>query len=180
MPMSVVAHHLAQINIARMLAPLDDPLMAGFVAQLDTINALADRSSGFVWRFQTPEGDATAIRPYADDRILVNFSVWASLADLRAFVYQSQHRDALRQRRSWFARLDEAYVALWWVARGHIPSLDEAKERLDHLRTRTETPFAFSFARPFPPPEELALSDGEPGDKAGKASKRSERSVRSG
>jgi hypothetical protein len=150
--MSAGAQQLAQINIARMLAPLDDPLMAGFVAQLDSINAIADSSPGFIWRFQTPEGNATAIRPYADDRVLVNFSVWGSLADLRAFIYNSQHRDVLRQRRRWFARLDEAYTALWWVPPGHVPSVDEAKERLDHLQAHGETQFAFSFTRPYPAP----------------------------
>jgi hypothetical protein len=161
--MSVSAPHLAQINIARMVAPLDDPLMAGFVAQLDRINAIADSSPGFVWRFQTPEGNATALRPYADDRILVNFSVWESLADLRAFVFNSQHRDVLRQRRLWFARLDDAATALWWVPRGHTPSLDESKERLDHLRTHGETQFAFSFLRPYPAPQGAAGGADEPG-----------------
>lgn len=154
--MSAAAYQLAQINIARMLAPLDDPLMAGFVARLDTINALADNSPGFVWRFQTPEGNATAVRPYADDRILVNFSVWETLTDLREYVYHSAHREVLQQRRQWFARLDEAFVALWWVPCRHLPSLDEAKERLDHLRTHGATEHAFSFTRPYPSPQEIA------------------------
>ncbi|MGO8950323.1 MAG: DUF3291 domain-containing protein [Ktedonobacterales bacterium] len=161
--MNAAAHQLAQINIARMLAPLDDPLMAGFVAQLDSINAIADSSPGSVWRFQTLEGNATAIRPYADDHILVNFSVWASLGDLRAFVYHSHHRDVLRQRRQWFARIDNAYTALWWIPRGHVPSLDEAKERLDHLRAHGETWFAFSFTRPYPAPQGTAGGADEQG-----------------
>jgi hypothetical protein len=147
---------LAQINIARMLAPLDDPLMADFVAQLDAINALADGSTGFVWRFQTPEGNATAIRPYNDDRILVNFSVWASLAALQAFVYASRHREVLRQRRRWFTRFDGAYVALWWIPRGHVPTVEEAKARLEHVRAYGETPSAFSFRQPFAAPEDAS------------------------
>jgi len=72
-------YRLAQVNIGRMLAPLSDPLMAGFVAELDSINALADSSPGFVWRLQTSEGNATSLRPYEDDLILVNLSLWASL-----------------------------------------------------------------------------------------------------
>ena len=99
-------YHLAQVNIARMLAPLTDPLMAGFVAELDAINALADDSPGFLWRLQTPEGNATDIRPYEDDLILVNLSLWASLADLTAFVYTSRHRQVLQQRQQWFERFD--------------------------------------------------------------------------
>src|SRR5215470_7362234 len=128
-------YQLAEVNIARMLAPLDSPLMAEFVAQLDTINALADTSPGFVWRLQTSEGNATALRPYEDDLILVNLSLWASLADLSAFVYKSRHRHVLQQRSQWFERLNEFYVALWWIPPGHIPTVQEAKERLDYLRT---------------------------------------------
>src|SRR5712691_9169979 len=92
-------YQLAQVNIARILAPLTDPIMAGFVARLDDINALADGSPGFVWRLQTEEGDATALRPYEDDRIIVNLSVWASLDDLFAFVYKSQHQEVKRSSR---------------------------------------------------------------------------------
>src|SRR6266446_4935442 len=105
-------YQLAQVNIARMLAPLTEPLMAGFVAQLDAINALADSSPGFLWRLQTPEGNATALRPYEDDLVLVNLSLWASLADLSTFVYKSRHRRVLQQRLEWFQRFDSPYLAL--------------------------------------------------------------------
>ncbi len=145
-------YHLAQVNIARMLAPLTDPLMAGFVAWLDTINALADSSPGFLWRLQTSEGNATALRPYEDELILVNLSLWASLPDLTAFVYKSQHRFAIQQRRQWFERFDGPHMALWWVPADHIPAVEEAKERLDYLRVHGETPYAFSFKKPFPEP----------------------------
>jgi hypothetical protein len=142
-------YQLAEINIARMLAPLDSPLMAEFVAQLDAINALADSSPGFVWRLQTSEGNATALRPYEDNLILVNLSLWASLADLSTFVYKSRHRQVLEQRSHWFERLTEFYVALWWVPSGHIPTIEEAKEHLDYIRTHGESPYAFSFKKPF-------------------------------
>ena len=146
-------YRLAQVNIARMLAPLTEPLMAGFVARLDEINALADSSPGFLWRLQTPEGNATALRPFEDDLILVNMSLWASLPDLTAFVYKSRHRQVLQQRRQWFERFDGPYVALWWVPDGHIPSVEEAKERLAYLQAHGETPYAFTFKKPFPSPE---------------------------
>lgn len=149
-------YQLAQVNIARMLAPLSDPLMAGFVAQLDTINALADSSPGFLWRLQTPEGNATALRPFEDDLILVNLSLWTSLADLSTFIYKSQHRQVMQQRSQWFERFDGPYTALWWTPSGHIPSVEEAKERLASLRAHSETPYAFSFKKPFPAPEEVS------------------------
>src|SRR5215467_13404228 len=116
-----------------MLTTIDSQLMAEFVAQLDIINALADTSHGFVWRLQTSEGNATALRPYEDDLMLVNLSLWASLADLSVFVYKSRHRQVLQQRHQWFERFNGFYVALWWVPSGHIPTVEEAKERLDYL-----------------------------------------------
>jgi Domain of unknown function (DUF3291) len=149
-------YHLAQINIARRQAPLADPLMAGFVAELDTINALADNSPGFIWRLQTSEGNATDLRPYEDDLILVNLSLWASLADLSTFVYKSQHRQVLQQRRQWFRRFDGPYVALWWVPAGHIPGVEEAKERLAYLSVHSETIYAFSFKKTFPATETIS------------------------
>jgi hypothetical protein len=155
-------YHLAQVNIGRALDGLDTPLMAEFVAQLDTINALADASPGFVWRLQTDDGNATSIRAYDDERIIVNMSVWESLDALTAFVYASAHRPVMRRRREWFERFDGPYLVLWWVPAGHQPNIAEAKERLEHLRTHGPTPFAFSFTRAFPAPDatEVRLPEG--------------------
>jgi hypothetical protein len=144
-------HQLAQINIGRLVAPIDDPQLAEFVANLDPINALADQAPGFVWRFQTVEGNATSVRPYADERISVNFSVWESVEALRAYVYQSAHAEIMRQRRQWFEKMAEMYMALWWVPAGHIPTWHEAKARLDHLQQHGDTPQAFTFRHIFPP-----------------------------
>jgi hypothetical protein len=146
-------YHLAQVNIARTLAPLGDPLMAGFVAQLDSINAIADASPGFIWRLQTAEGNATAVRAYEDEDIIFNMSVWESLEALTAYVYASQHRPVMQQRRRWFARFDGPYMALWWVPQGHIPSVEEGRERLEHVRAHGPTPVAFTFRTPFPAPD---------------------------
>jgi hypothetical protein len=147
--------HLAQINIGRMLAPLSDPLMAGFVAKLDEVNALADSSKGFTWRLQSGEGNATDIQAYDDEMILVNMSVWASLEDLSQYVYamESEHRHVMKQRRKWFERFDGPFMVLWWIPEGHIPTVEEAKERLEHLRTHGESAYAFSFKKPFPAPD---------------------------
>lgn len=150
--------HLAQVNVGRMRAPLEDPVMAEFVARLDEVNALADGSPGFVWRLQTEAGNATYLRPYADERIIVNMSVWETVEDLRNYVYQSRHSEVLRRRRDWFEKLETPVVALWWVPAGHVPSVDEAKKRLVHLEEHGPTPFAFSFRTTFPPDEQVVES----------------------
>jgi hypothetical protein len=149
---------LAQVNIARLKAPLESPLLAGFVARLDEINAVADRSPGFVWRLQGGAGNATCLRPYDDDRILFNLSVWEGVEALKAYVYGTSHREVLRQRGEWFSKLEGSYAALWWVPRGHRPSVDEAKERLAHLSEKGPTPSAFSFQQVFAP--DPALTEG--------------------
>lgn len=145
--------HLAQVNIARMRAPLDDPLMEGFRSQLQRINAIADRSPGFVWRLQTPDGDATTVRAFEDDRVLVNMSVWESLEALHQYVYEGPHLGPLRDRREWFLPYDGPTLALWWVHAGHIPTVEEAKEKLDELRRNGPTDAAFTFRKPFAAPK---------------------------
>jgi len=149
---------LAQVNIGRMRGELDGPVMSGFVARLDELNALADVSPGFVWRLQTEQGNATYLRPYEDARILVNLSVWETLDDLRRYVYRTAHAEMLRNRREWFEAFEAAFVALWWVPAGHRPSVDEAKKRLDHLQRNGPTAFAFTFQTPFPADEAFAAS----------------------
>ena len=131
---------------------MDGPVMAGFKAALEPINALADEATGFVWRLQTEDGDATAIRPYEDERMMVNMSVWESIEALRAFVYTSGHTSVMRNRERWFDRL-ETYLVLWWVPAGHQPTIEEAKERLEHLKRRGPTPYAFTFRASFPAPD---------------------------
>jgi len=147
--MASLLHHVAQVNIARMRAPLDDPLMAGFVALLDEVNAAADQSPGFVWRLQTEEGNATYLRPYDDDRILFNLSVWKSIDELKGYVYKSAHGQAMRVRGEWFVKMDAVYMAILWVEAGHIPTMGEAKRRLEYLEAHGETAHAFTFKRTF-------------------------------
>ena len=149
---------LAQVNIARMVAPLEDPAMAGFVAQLDEINALADRSPGFVWRLQTDAGNATYLRPYDDDRMLFNMSVWESIEDLKRYVYDSAHVHVLRRRGDWFEKPRGHHLALWWIPASRLPSVDEGKKRIGHLEAHGPTPFAFTFGKSYPPDETVVRS----------------------
>ncbi|HEY9103118.1 DUF3291 domain-containing protein [Chitinimonas sp.] len=145
-------YHLAQLNIARLKAPMDSPFMADFVANLDRINALAENSPGFVWRLKDDSGDATALRPFEDD-IIVNMSVWTDVAALSDYAFKSAHVEILRRRREWFDRMEDAYMVLWWVPAGHIPTAAEARERLEHLRQHGATPHAFSFRQAYPAPD---------------------------
>ncbi len=150
-------YRIAQVNIGRIKGQLDDPVMAGFVARLNEINALADHSPGFVWRLQTDEGNATYLRPYADDRLLLNMSVWESIESLKNYVYRTAHAELLRQRHQWFEKIS-VYAALWWVPANHIPGIDEAKRRLAYLEAHGPTQFAFTFKELFPPDEEFQQS----------------------
>jgi hypothetical protein len=144
---------LAQLNIGIIKGPIGSAVMAEFVANLDRINALAERSPGFVWRLQTDEGNATAIRPYPDESIAVNMSVWRDIESLNAFVYRSAHVEIMRRRKEWFERMTEAFLVLWWVRKGHRPMVDEAIARLEMLRANGPTAEAFTFRTTFPPPD---------------------------
>ena len=144
-------HHLAQFNAGRLHEPLDAPSMAEFRALFDPINALADAAPGFVWRLTDGEADdATAIRPYGED-VIINFSVWESREALWNFAYRSAHLDALRRRREWFTRMVQPYLVMWWVPAGHLPSLEEALDRLERVRREGPGPEAFTFRQSYDP-----------------------------
>ena len=147
--------HLAQCNIVKLRAPLDSPDVAGFVAALDPINALADSAPGFVWRLKTDDGDATSIRVFADDQILLNMSVWESMEALKEYVYRSGHRDVLRRRREWADRFAGVQATMWWIRAGTIPEATEAVERLESLERLGPTEHAFNFRTPFDAPPEV-------------------------
>ena len=144
-------HHLAQLNIARLRAPLDSPQLADFVAQLPEINALAESSPGYIWRLQDDSGDATALRPFDPD-VIVNLTVWESVEALRAFTYRTPHLSPLRRRRDWFVPLDAPHLVLWWLPAGTLPEMTEAADRLDQLRRNGPGPSAFTLREPFPAP----------------------------
>jgi hypothetical protein len=144
-------YELAQLNVANLKAPLDSPLLADFVANLDRINALAEQSSGFVWRLQTAEGDATALRPLGDD-VLVNMSVWKDVDSLRNYVYRSAHVEVMRRRKEWFEHASPAFV-LWWIPEGHRPTIQEAVLKLELLRSTGPSVDAFTFRDAYPAPD---------------------------
>jgi hypothetical protein len=146
------AFQLAQLNIALPAEPLTSARLSGFVELLEPVNALADASPGFVWRLQTEDGDATAVRGFGDDRLIINMSVWTSLDALAGFVFGDFHAQVMRQRRQWFARMREAYTVLWWVPAGVRPTVADAEQRLESLRDHGPTPYAFTIRRAFPPP----------------------------
>jgi len=145
-------HHIAQYNLARLRASLDDPLIADFVAALDPLNRLADNAPGFVWRHQTEEGNSTSIRVRDDPAILINFSVWETIDQLFEYTYRSAHVEIFRRRREFFHEMERPLV-LWWVPAGHEPTVEEGEERLLHLQEHGPTPYGFTFKKRFPPPE---------------------------
>ena len=148
---------MAQVNLARLLAPLDDPQLEDFVAGLDPVNAAADAAPGFVWRLQTDSGNATSIQAFTWDAdgsagVIVNLSVWVDLEHLRAFVYAPEHRAVLRRRREWFAPMADAYTACWWVPAGQRPTTQDAEQRVRHLRSNAPSAYAFDLRDSFAPP----------------------------
>jgi hypothetical protein len=146
--------HLAQINIGRLVAPLDDPRIASFIAQLDGINGLAEQSPGFVWRLKSDSGNATDI-PYGDDPfVIVNMSVWESVEALQDFAYRSKHTGVMKDRAQWFEKHQKPHYCLWWIPEGHVPTVAEGRERLTHYQEHGPTPYSFWFQHPFPVPAE--------------------------
>ena len=143
--------HIAQMNVATALYPLDDPGIAEFVAALDEINALAEASPGFVWRLQGESGNATDIAAGDDPRFIVNMTVWNSVDALFDYVYKSAHRLVMARRRQWFAKPASAYQVLWWVRAGRVPTVEEGLERVRHLDAHGPTAMAFTFKTVHPP-----------------------------
>jgi hypothetical protein len=144
--------HLAQINVGRLRAPVDHPMIADFKNNLDRINALADGMPGFVWRLVGEGNNATDIQPRADDPLFaVNMSVWTDMDALGGFVYRSAHRDIMRRRREWFEHM-EVFMCLWWVPVGHTLTVEEGLAKLELFEKLGPTAEAFSFKVPYPAP----------------------------
>lgn len=140
-------YHLAQINIARMSGEsLEDPIMKEFKDNLDRVNELAESSEGFVWRFKD---DPEKTSPFDDPKIIINLSVWEDLKTLQAFTFKTFHADFLRRRKEWFSKMTEHHLAMWWIAPGHIPTLIEAKQKLDIMDMNGPSLEAFNFSRIF-------------------------------
>jgi hypothetical protein len=155
-------YELAQVNVARPSEPLTSARLATFMDLLDPVNALADAAPGFVWRLETEDGDATAVRWRGDDELIVNMSTWESLESLSDFVFGTFHVEVMRRRREWFSRMTDPYTVLWWVPAGHRPTVAEAQERLGLLAAVGPGPRAFTFRRPFGPDGSSYLPEREP------------------
>ncbi|WP_128434628.1 DUF3291 domain-containing protein [Streptomyces cyaneus] len=145
------AYELAQVNIARLKAPLDSPQLKDFVDNLDPVNADAEAADGFVWRLKGDSGDATDVSVFGDEWLIINLTMWRDTDALTAYMYQGRHREMLARRREWFERVQEAMTTLWWVPAGHRPTVAEAEARLLHLRAQGPTPYAFTLRTSFPP-----------------------------
>jgi heme-degrading monooxygenase HmoA len=137
--------HLAQLNIAKAKYSLEAPEIKEFVDNLEHVNNLAESSSGFIWRLKDEDGDATNIQAYSDPNTIVNMSVWDSVDALKNFMFRTHHRDFLRRKKEWFYNIPEDSYVLWWIPVGHIPTIEEAVEKLEYLRSNGDTPNAFSF-----------------------------------
>ncbi|CDT53318.1 conserved hypothetical protein [Vibrio coralliirubri] len=140
---------LAQLNIALAKYPLDAPEIKEFVDNLELVNGIAESSEGFVWRLKDESGDATNIQAFEDPNMIVNMSVWDSVDSLKNFMFRTHHRDFMRRKGDWFHRLPEDTYVLWWIEEDHIPTLEEAIERLEHLREIGDMPYAFTFKTNF-------------------------------
>jgi len=142
-------YHLAQINIASAKNTMDTDVMKGFVDRLDEINTLADKSQGFIWRLQGEDGNATTIQAFDDPLLIVNMSVWKNFDSLKNYVYKSIHVELIRGRDAWFNKMSDSQVALWWIPEGHIPTVDEGKEKLNYLQKHGASQIAFTFSKFF-------------------------------
>ncbi|WP_080057587.1 DUF3291 domain-containing protein [Spirosoma aerolatum] len=146
-------YHLAEINIARMKGVMiDDPMMSEFTDNLDQVNTLAENSAGFVWRLKDESNKATSISPFDDEQIIINLSVWENLESLKTFTYKTVHTDFLKRRSEWFHRFGRAYLALWWVPAGQLPTVQEAVDKLAYLQENGATELAFDFKKTYAPP----------------------------
>jgi hypothetical protein len=153
--------HLAQLNIGRLRAPMDDPMIDDFRNNLDPINALAEASPGYVWRLQDEAGNATNIKVFEDELEIINLTVWESIEALADFTYRSGHTEFLRRRREFFEAPSEPILCLWWIPEGTVPTVEDALLRLAHLREHGPTPVAFTFRHRFDPDADHVLLGSE-------------------
>ncbi|WP_410658078.1 DUF3291 domain-containing protein [Amycolatopsis sp. lyj-112] len=164
----MTAFELAQVTIARMLAPFKDPSMQDFVTGLALVNASADVAPGFIWRLQVEDGDMSAVRAFDWDMgdsfgVLPNISVWTSVEALSDFVFSGEHLAYLKRRREWFLPVKDMMTALWWVPSGHQPTVDECVAKVRHLRENGPIPEVFTLRTQFPRPDVAAgPRDGDP------------------
>ena len=144
----MIKWHLNQVNIAKRLAPMDDPIMRDFINNVDKMNALADNTNGFIWRLKDEDKDE-AVNVFQDESLIINMSVWTDLESLFAYTYQSGHIEVFKRKKEWFSKMKMMHMAFWYSPEGLEPTFQDAKNRLDYLNTHGETPYAFSFKSKF-------------------------------
>jgi Domain of unknown function (DUF3291) len=152
--------HLAQANIGVAKYSYDDPRFAGFVDNLERINALADEAPGFVWRYVQDDEQEAGRDVFGDANVLFNMTMWESREALMDYVYKSDHVDILRQRAQWFIPQNRPILALWWQAAGTRPTVTEAKHRLARLAQTGPSGDAFTFGRYFEAPRDEEIAHG--------------------
>jgi Domain of unknown function (DUF3291) len=148
-------YYLAQINIAKLLEPIDSPLLEDFVNDLDRINTIAENCQGFIWRLKDESGNATHINPFDDNSFIVNISVWESIDDLKNFTYNTDHFEVFKKRAKWFKKMKTPHMALWWLKEGELPTAIDGKKKLLQLETLGDTEESFSFKHLFDKPKKL-------------------------
>lgn len=142
-------HHLAELNIGRLLAPTDDSRVADFMNNLDRINGLGKRMPGFVWMMEgsgEPGTGNTENNIGGDPQFVTNMTVWEDVATLEQFVWNTVHRQFYERRQEWFEVLGKMHFVMWWVPKGHRPTLQEALDRLEHLRDNGDSDHAFGWS----------------------------------
>jgi hypothetical protein len=138
--------HVAQLNVGRIRYATDDPRMAEFMGALDAVNALAERSHGFVWRLKDDaSNNATNILVTPDPSFLINMSVWETPAQLEHFVWNTVHKRIYQKKGNWFEPMKTPHFVMWWIAAGHLPTPVEALARLDHLTRHGPSEQAFGW-----------------------------------
>ncbi len=148
-PSVVDGKHLAQLNIGRLVAEPGDARVAGFMGAIEQINGLGKRMPGFVWIMHGEGGAQTGNTGNAiggDKRLVPNLTVWEDVAALETFVFNTVHHRFLERRAEWFEPMDRAHFVMWWVPRGHLPSLAEGLDRLAHLRAHGDSDHAFGWS----------------------------------
>lgn len=147
--MTTDGYHLAELNIGRLLTPVDDPRVAEFMANLDRVNGLGKRMPGFVWMMEGSgePGTGNTENSIGDDpQFVANLSLWETVEQLETFVWGTIHKQFYERRKEWFEVLGEMHFVMWWVPVGHEPTLEEGLARLEHLKTHGDSDEAFGWA----------------------------------
>jgi len=145
----MTGQHLAELNVARLVAPTDDPRVADFMNNLDRVNGLGKRMPGFVWMMEgsgEPGTGNTETAIGGDPQFVSNLTVWEDVASLENFVWNTVHKQFYDRRAEWFSAMESMHFVMWWVPEGHQPTLDEALERLEHVKANGDSDYAFGWS----------------------------------